>query len=379
MSAGRHRFRDWCLRHLARPTPAQAFVPQIDGLRCVAILSVMLYHVQGYVVVKSGLAGESALHLLFAQGHYGVPLFFALSGYIITCQFLGPRPVELQRYFIRRITRLEPPYVISLLLVFIAKLWLLDLTFPDFFPHLLASLVYLHNVIFATHSEVNGVAWSLEIEWQFYLLAPLALAGALRMRGVGREIMLWLLILLGGLAHAHAREFGPRFGLSLLHYFGFFVAGAWVALHEAVDRRVSVSWRFDALGFITIVATLFALVSESRGLIALPALTALIVFCALRGPYLRRVLGWWPIHCIGAMCYTIYLYHFFVVSISGRLYASAFGWSASPDISLASFALLTVPIVLAACLLPYLLIERPFMVWRPGKNRLVDAYSVQPA
>jgi peptidoglycan/LPS O-acetylase OafA/YrhL len=373
------RIRDWSLRHIARPRPAQAFVPQIDGLRCIAIVAVVLYHVQGYVAAKAGVVNPGWMYQLFAQGHYGVPLFFALSGYIIACQFLGPKPADLKRYFIRRLTRLEPPYLISMLLVFAVKLWALDLAFPMLFPHLMASLVYLHGLVFASHSVVNGVAWSLEIEWQFYLLAPLAFAAVLRTSGRTRQVGLWLFIVLGGCAHALAREIGPRFELSLLHYFGFFAAGVWVAVLDADGAYRSIAACFDLLGVAAVLATLAVLFRGGMPGIALPALTAVTVLCALRGPMLRRVLGWWPIHCVGAMCYTIYLYHFFVVSAVGQLYAWAIGWDASAGVSLAVFALLALPLVLVACLLPYLLIERPFMVWRPGRNRLVDAYRVQPA
>ena len=47
MNAATHRVRDWALRHLARPRPAQDFVPQIDGLRCVAIVAVVLFRRSG--------------------------------------------------------------------------------------------------------------------------------------------------------------------------------------------------------------------------------------------------------------------------------------------------------------------------------------------
>lgn len=107
----------------------------------------------------------------------------------------------------------------------------------------------------------------------------------------------------------------------------------------------------------------------------LPALVALLVFASLRGPVLRMILGWWPIHCIGAMCYSIYLYHFFVVSAVGRLLNRLVGWPQGPDQAMWLMVLIGLPIVLAACAVPYLLIERPFMVWRPGRNRLVDAFA----
>jgi len=106
----------------------------------------------------------------------------------------------------------------------------------------------------------------------------------------------------------------------------------------------------------------------------LPLLTALVLLAGTRGKLFRRVLGWWPIYCIGAMCYTIYLYHFFVVSAMGKLIGATFGWPADPGASLLLLGGLAVPLVVLACMLPYLLIERPFMVWRPGRNRLSDAF-----
>ena len=74
------------------------------------------------------------------------------------------------------------------------------------------------------------------------------------------------------------------------------------------------------------------------------------------------------------MCYTIYLYHFFVVSMLGKFWATHFGWPASPGIALLVFGCAAVVAVVGSCLVPYLLIERPFMLWRPGRNRLADAY-----
>ena len=107
---------------------------------------------------------------------------------------------------------------------------------------------------------------------------------------------------------------------------------------------------------------------------SLSALTAVLLLTGIRGRIFSRVLGWWPVYCIGAMCYTIYLYHFFIVSALGKLLAASSGWPASTNVALLAFGTVAVPVVVAACLLPYLLIERPFMVWRPGRNRLGDAF-----
>jgi len=369
------RMREWSLRHLARPQPAQVFVPQIDGLRCVAICSVIFYHMQGYIAAAIGQPHPGTLlHRLFAEGAFGVPLFFSLSGYIITMPFLGPKPPTLRRYLLRRVTRLEPPYFINLLLVFAMKVAVLGMAAGALFPHLLASFGYMHNAVYGEHSLVNGVAWSLEVEWQFYLLAPLLLLLIVRLPSGWRHVGLWGLILAGGFVFASGHALPNALALSVLCYFGYFVAGVWVATCDARWPRASGTWLHDVLGVAAAVLILWILL-QARGQFLLPVLVALLLFAALRGPLLKAVLGWWPIHCIGAMCYSIYLYHFFVVSMVGKIIHRVAGWPVDPDHAMWLMAGVGLPLVLAACVVPYLLIERPFMIWRPGRTRLVDAFA----
>jgi peptidoglycan/LPS O-acetylase OafA/YrhL len=367
----------WFLRHVARPYPAQEFVPQIDGLRCIAIMAVLLYHVQGFVMIKSGaaLGSEGLLQRILGEGSFGVPLFFAISGYILCRPFLGGRDVSLKRYFIRRLTRLEPPYLISLGIVFVAKVALLGVVAGELFPNLMASLFYSHNLIYGEHSEVNGVTWSLEIEWQFYLLAPLIFSVVAAARERSRHALLLVLAIAGGWAYVACADVDARIALSLIRYFGFFAAGTWVAVldqsHAQFGRN---SLGFDALGLLAWTAVGWILLEAQSLMGLLPALTAVLLLTGIRGRIFSRVLGWWPVYCIGAMCYTIYLYHFFIVSALGKLLAASVGWPASTNFALLAFGVVAVPVVVAACLLPYLLIERPFMVWRPGRNRLGDAF-----
>lgn len=102
------------------------WVPQIDGLRFVAIVSVVLFHVMGQLLARTGhfIAIQPRYALLaelVGNGDRGVLLFFVISGYILARPFLrqyrlGGKRVSVGAYYLRRVTRLEPPYVLSLLL-----------------------------------------------------------------------------------------------------------------------------------------------------------------------------------------------------------------------------------------------------------------------
>ena len=105
-------------------------------------------------------------------------MFFVLSGFISSfplAQYYlaNGNKVNFKRYYLRGLTRLEPPYFFSmtliLLIMIITKHKPLDVLIPSW----LASIGYLHNFLFYGIPILNGAAWSLEVEIQFYLIAPL--------------------------------------------------------------------------------------------------------------------------------------------------------------------------------------------------------------
>src|ERR1700691_4764835 len=131
-----------------RITTEKRFIPQIDGLRFVAIASVVFFHI--YAALEIGaIPVPTPFNTDLAKR--GVELFFAISGFILGVPFashylLNAPQVKLKAYYLRRLTRLEPPYFLSLLACAAMQAVVSHRSLSDMAPHLLASFVYLHNL-----------------------------------------------------------------------------------------------------------------------------------------------------------------------------------------------------------------------------------------
>ena len=157
-----------------RPSWLKNHVTELDGLRGIAILAVVLYHCEARLTYP-------ALHKIVEWGWAGVNLFFVLSGFLITGIILDSRndPHFFRNFYARRSLRIWPVYVLLLLLVFV----LVPLTFDGFWaaayttrhapwPYL---ILFVQNLFVLTMPGTVGPTWSLAIEEQFYILwAPLA-------------------------------------------------------------------------------------------------------------------------------------------------------------------------------------------------------------
>ena len=168
------------LDRLRRVTRDGRWVPEIDGLRFIAIVSVLSFHFGGEVVSRSGqvLTLEPRLNWLWwimGNGDRGVILFFVISGMILAMPFarqflLGARPVSLRKFYLRRLTRLEPPYLAALLISAVSILAYQHGARPGFLREAAATMVYQHSLFYGTPSPLNMVTWSLEVEIQFYVI-----------------------------------------------------------------------------------------------------------------------------------------------------------------------------------------------------------------
>ena len=357
---------------IRRITRDGRWIPEIDGLRFIAIFSVLLFHLGGELANRSGRfipieARYARVFLAVGNGDRGVRLFFVISGMILAMpfarQFLtGAKKVSLRKYYLRRVTRLEPPYVLSMVFFTVALgIYAGGHLEAGYFGHAVASTFYLHNLIFATSSPVNPVTWSLEVEIQFYLLAPLVML-LFRIGGkTARRLVMAVSILAIGLMQTPFLDHA-RFILSILFYAQYFIAGLLLADIFVLDlEKMRSSWLWDVAGVAGLVF-LYGAEHDSHAVhVALPFVIGLVCLAAMRSFLLREFVANPWVAVIGGMCYSIYLMHFALMAVIFKItryvIVPRFDFLANFAIQL---IVTGVPILLL-CTVFYMLVERPCM------------------
>ena len=321
----------------------------IDGLRGIAVLAVVIYH----------LTPE-----LLPGGFAGVDVFFVISGYLITTLTLrriAAGTLTLAGFYAGRAQRLLPALLVVLLACVLAGEAVYG---PGGLHHLgqaaLASALFVANLHF--YRDVDYFAapadqqpllhlWSLGVEEQFYLLAPLLLLGLAR-----RRVALGWSVGLGTLA-----SLGCAIGLSLTDpsaAFYLLPARAWelglgmlLALVPEAQRP-----RWAAAGGPGLAFVLLGLLVLRHGALfpapaaLLPCGGALLVLAGDPARWAGRLLAWGPLALLGRLSYALYLWHWPVISFA------SFWWMRPPEG-------LEVPLLggvsLGLALLTHLLVEAP--------------------
>ena len=302
---------------LSRPATVDAYLPELDALRALAIGLVFWLHL-ATTLERNGATPPKVLATLSAGGGWGVALFFTISGFVLALPFarhaiLGQPAPSLRAYYLRRIRRIEPPYLIALALAFAAQVISHRATVAELLPHLATSAVYVHNVVYGTWSAVLPVAWSLEIEVQFYLVAPILFRMLKTKRETGRRATIWIATGLAFVGSTFFHDWLARHRLdrSLLSDGGFFVLGLALAeLHvSGVAPRPSGVW--DIAIVFAVPVALWFWPTQSPVAPALGAIAAVVAFgAAFYGKLARRAALWPPAAAIGGMCYSLYLTHY---------------------------------------------------------------------
>ncbi|HEV2093271.1 MAG TPA: acyltransferase family protein, partial [Rubrobacter sp.] len=354
------------------PEPASGgggFRPDVEGLRAVAVVAVLLYH--------AGVPSAGG-------GYVGVDVFFVISGYLITGLLLRELEktgtISLARFYSRRAKRLLPLSVVVLASV-VALSWLLfdPVRMDETSFGVLAAGVYAMNWLLAVEAADYFAAglqaspvqhfWTLAVEEQFYLVWPalLLLVGWWCSR-TGRGLRPTLAFVLGGVAAASlaysayltGAEAGAAYFSTLTRGWELALGGL-LALAPASALGRLPGWAAGALAWAGLAAVAFAahrfgddtLFPGTAALI--PTLGTAAIIAAGSGAWSAaspsRLLAFGPVRHVGRISYSWYLWHWpplvFAAEVWGKL---------SPTEGLAVLAVSYVPAVLT-----HRFVERPFL------------------
>jgi peptidoglycan/LPS O-acetylase OafA/YrhL len=381
--------RGWLAAKLSRVTSSEPLIPEIDGFRFVAIAGVIVFHMTSAYMPTSGRSGplatpeqwaaageQSWLVALAYCGNFGVELFFVISGFILALPFARRTfadrpPPDLRSYYLRRVTRLEPPYLLSLLLCF-AWLWHRRGRPTGLWPHLFASAFYGHGLTYGAGSLINPVAWSLEIEIQFYLLVPLLVRMfAIRSAAARRGLLVGAIAVLGLLAQSFIDvPEHPRLRQTLLNYLHYFLAGFLLTdiyLTRSAARAASLRWDVVAAGCGA--AILVVLSRRPQYAFLLPFLVLALYWSCFEGRVANALVTYRWIVIVGGMCYTLYLYHAVIIGdlIPRTIVVSSMARPLGRDLLLQ--CLIVLPVVFVVSALLFVLVEKPCMQWSRSHRR----------
>jgi peptidoglycan/LPS O-acetylase OafA/YrhL len=295
--------------------PMITYRPEVDGLRAIAIASVVLYHAAGAI---------------FSGGFVGVDIFFVISGYLITSIILKEAREDAFSYmnfYARRARRILPALLAMLVVVTLAAFVLLlpaDLySYSDLLIHALFfsanfPLASSPGYFDATMQE-NPLLhiWSLSVEEQFYLIWPTLLLLVLRIFSRRGQILAVLLLAAASLILAEATAHTwPRSAFFHLHARGWeLLAGAVLAmdlLPQATNRKLCEGLSILGLALMCGPILLYTKETVFPGLSALPPVTgcALVIYANGTGrTKIASLLSWQPVAFLGLISYSLYLWH----------------------------------------------------------------------
>ena len=341
--------------------------PAFDGLRGLAVLAVVIYHL---TKVKTWR--------LLPGGYIGVDVFFVLSGFLITCLLLeewsANGKIDFKRFYVRRILRLLPALVVCLIVGFALYCFIDPSRWKAGVKQALVVLFYLSNWVraFGNRSFMGwfGHTWSLSVEEQFYLTWPLLFVFLLWNCRAKPKAALWLLILIAGVMFYRAslsfvgwsyqrlyNGADTRADTLLMGCLGAFcfngglLQGRWIVWADKIAIGAGLILVCSCV--VTLAPTDPRLYIWGLPLITLIA-TALIFALAHSDSQsgVVRFLSFKPLVWLGRLSYAIYLWHMVLFSASRELW---------PDLSLWVRTPLCIALTLVVAWGSFVWIETPFL------------------
>ena len=296
------------------------YLPHVDGLRAFAVLPVVLFHL-GVTAIPGGFVG--------------VDTFFVISGYLITGilwremdpEAEGAGRFSIWRFYQRRALRIMPALVVVLAAVVALSAFIQSSAAQEALgKQVLAATLFVSNFYFWANEDYFAAAadsqpllhtWSLAVEEQFYLIFPLLLLLIARWMGKRVLVVLAALIAVSLAASIIVTPVAPSTAFYLLPTRAWELgAGALLAIWQMRRGRTSSNPWIAAVGFALVIGSIF-LIDESMpfpGAVAIaPVLGATLLIGWAKGTWAGRVLEFRPLIYVGAISYSLYLWHWPVI------------------------------------------------------------------
>lgn len=358
--------------------PARRRLEELDGLRGILALFVVIYHLKGALDAISHPLTQ-ALPMV-AEGWFAVDMFFVMSGFVMVYVYGSTfaRKVtwaEYRAFFVARIARLYPVHLtvmVLLALVFVPRLYgtpdVMDGAGRFSWESGLASLLMLHSP-WIDHRSWNFPSWSISAEWHAYVLFPFLVGPILRRKTLWLAVLVALCV--GGVFALYWADLPPdRYptnGLVVLaRVLPLFLAGmALYPIHQTLGERFA----HPALALV-LVGLVLALLNISNLAPLVVFLIPLLTLAVLNAPVLQGPLSSAPARFLGSISYSLYMTHALVMLIGYPLvwYGARLFWSEEAARASAPFQWG----VLAASILASIILGT--LVWRfievPARSRV---------